>query len=115
MSLALYLDENVEGATTEGLRGRGIDVLTVVEDGRTGLPDPAVLDRARELQRLLFTHDDDLLREAKARQERGEPFAGVVYGHQIRVTLGQTISDLEVIARVCDLPELENAVFYLPL
>ncbi len=94
MSLALYLDENVEGAVTERLRGRGVDVLTVVEDGLTGLPDPAVLDRANELGRLLFTHDDDLLREAKTRQERGETFAGVVYGHQLRVSLGQTISDL---------------------
>ena len=115
MSLALYLDENVEGAITEGLRGRGVDVLTVVEDGRTGLPDSAVLDRASELGRLLFTHDDDLLREAKTRQEHGGPFAGVVYGHQLRVSLGQTISDLEIIARVCDLPELKSTVIYLPL
>ncbi len=115
MSLALYMDENVEGAITEGLRGRRVDVLIVVEDGRMGFPDPAVLDRAGELGRLLFTHDDDLLREAKRRQENSEPFAGVVYGHHLRVTFGQAIDDLAVIAEVCNFAEFSGHVEYLPL
>lgn len=67
MSLALYLDENVHGSVTTQLRRRGVDVLTVVEDGREGVSDPEVMDRATELGRLLFTQDDDLLREAKKR------------------------------------------------
>ncbi|HEY4564743.1 MAG TPA: DUF5615 family PIN-like protein, partial [Thermoanaerobaculia bacterium] len=46
MSLALYMDENVPRAITGGLRLRGIDVLTVQEDGLSGLADPEVLDRA---------------------------------------------------------------------
>jgi len=115
MRLAFYMDENVEGAITDGLRGRGVDVLTVVEDGRMGVSDPVVLDRAGAIGRLLFTHDDDLLREAKKHQDTGEAFADVVCGHQLRVTLGQAMDDLEIIAEACILAEFLNRVEYLPL
>jgi hypothetical protein len=46
VSLFLYMDENVPIAITEGLRIRGVDVLTVQEDGLTSFPDPVVFDRA---------------------------------------------------------------------
>jgi len=39
MTLALYMDEHVRRAITNGLKLRGIDVITVQEDGRTGTPD----------------------------------------------------------------------------
>ncbi len=68
MSVRLYMDGHVSRAVTEGLRLRGVDVLTAQEDGAGGLADPALLDRATELERVLFTQDDDLLREAKWRQ-----------------------------------------------
>ena len=42
----LYMDEHVPSAITEGLRWRGVDVLTAQEDGRTGEDDPELLDRA---------------------------------------------------------------------
>ena len=42
----LYMDEHVPSAITEGLRRRGVDVLTAQEDGRTGEDDPELLDRA---------------------------------------------------------------------
>jgi len=45
----------------------------------------------------------------------GEAFAGVVYGHQLRVTLGQAMDDLEIIAEACILAEFSNRVEYLPL
>jgi hypothetical protein len=49
MSLALYMDENVHRAITNGLRLRGVDVLTVQEDKLIGFPDPKILDRSTEL------------------------------------------------------------------
>jgi predicted nuclease of predicted toxin-antitoxin system len=61
VTLPLYLDHNVHGAITAGLRRRGIDCLTAQEDGMAQAGDPAILDRASRLQRVLFTHDDDLL------------------------------------------------------
>jgi predicted nuclease of predicted toxin-antitoxin system len=61
------MDENVPIAITEGLRMRGVDVLTVQEDGLTSFPDPVVFDRAIELQRIVFSQDQDFLAEAKRR------------------------------------------------
>ena len=64
VSVSLYLDVHIPAAITEGLRLRGVDVLTAQEDGGRRLPDDKLLDRATALGRVLFTQDDDLLREA---------------------------------------------------
>lgn len=115
MSLKLYLDENVHRAIAAGLRLRGIDVLTVQEDGRRRLPDPQVLDRATELGRPLFTQDDDLLAEARHRQQAGTAFAGVLYAHQQHVTIGDCVRDLELVALLLEPEELVGKVVFLPL
>ena len=49
---------------------RGIDVITAYEDGASDMDDSALLDRAGELGRALFTQDDDLLAEAARRQRK---------------------------------------------
>ena len=115
MSLPLYMDENVHGAITKGLRKLDIDVLTVQEDNRNGIPDPEVLDRATELQRILFSQDDDLLAESKRRQTQGIDFVGVVFAHQAHVSIGTCIRDLELVAKLGRLNEFENRVQFLPL
>jgi hypothetical protein len=68
-----------------------------------------------ELGRVLFTQDDDLLVEASTRQKAGVPFSGVVYGHQLKLTIGEAIDDLELIARVTEPEELLNTVVFLPI
>jgi len=115
MSVKLYMDVQVRRAVTEGLCRRGVDVMTAQEDGNSRLPDPLLLDRARELGRAIFSQDDDMLREAHRRQEQGEPFAGVIYCHQLRITTGQAVRDLELIAKVYEPADVENRVEYLPL
>lgn len=115
MSVALYMDENVHRAVTNGLRLRGIDILTVQEDQRIGFPDPQILDRATELQRVLFTQDDDFLAEANRRQIEEMDFRGVIYAHKLRVSVGDCIRDLEIIAIAANPEELANRVQYLPL
>lgn len=115
MSIALYMDENVPRTITDGLRQRGIDVLTVQEDGRTSCPDPLVLDRATELQRVIFSQDQDFLAIAKRLQQEGVSFLGVIYARQSRVSIGDCIRDLELIAEVSKPEELANRVQYLPL
>ena len=49
------------------------------------------------------------------RQQAGEHFAGIVYAHQLRVTIGQCVNDLELLAGVCDPQELADRVHFLPL
>ena len=79
MPVAFYMDHHVPRAITLGRRLRGVDVLTAYEDGTSELDDAALLDRASELGRVLFTQDDDLLAEAAKRQGEGIPFHGVIF------------------------------------
>lgn len=115
MTVALYMDVHVHKAITIGLRLRGVDVLTAQEDDAKLLSDPDLLSRATTLRRVLFTYDDDLLREATHRQVEGIGFAGIVYIHLMDVMIGRCIDDLELIAKVNDPEDLANYVQYLPL
>jgi predicted nuclease of predicted toxin-antitoxin system len=109
------MDVHIPAAITEGLRLRGVDVLTAQEDGGRRLSDDTLLDRSTALGRVLFTQDDDLLPEAAERQRHGAAFAGVVYAHQLKVTIGQCIRDLELLATVNEPEDCANRVEYLPL
>ncbi len=64
MSVAFYMDEHFHWAITQALRERGVDCLTVQEDGRRKTDDPLLLDRATKLGRVFLTYDQDFLREA---------------------------------------------------
>jgi hypothetical protein len=109
------MDVHVRRPVTTALRVRGVDVLTAQADGAATFEDDDLLDRAMERGRVLFSQDDDLLNEATARQRSGKPFAGVIYTHQLNITVGRTIDDLELVAKACGLEELENRVVFLPL
>jgi len=115
MPLALFMDHNVPRAITAGLRSRGVDVLTAHEDNAHGLEDSALLDRAGNLKRVLFTRDDDLLAEASQRQREGRSFFGVIYAHQLQVPIGICIRDLEIIAMAGETEDLSNSVLFLPI
>ena len=91
------MDVHVHRAITDGLRRRGVDVITAQEDGTDQLDD------------------DDLLREARRRQSENVPFAGVIYAHLLRISIGPCIDDLELIARVAEREDLRNQVLFLPL
>ncbi len=111
MTVALQVPRQI----TAGLHLRGVDVLTVQEDGRTGAADPVVLDRATELGRVVVSRDQDFLIEADRRQAEGISFAGVIYAHQQLVSIGDCIRDLELIAKAGNPEEFVNSVQYLPL
>jgi hypothetical protein len=104
------MDVHVRRAITEGLRRRGVDVMTAQEDGTAHSDDPALLDRARIMGRALFSQDADMLAEATRRQEQNESFSGVIYAHQLGITTGQAVLDLELISKIYELADLENRV-----
>ena len=114
MPLYLYMDVHIPRAITNGLRRRGVEVLTAQEDGTAELDDPPLLDRATELNRPLYTQDDDLLAEARRRQTTGEIFSGVIYSHQLRSPIGRCIDDLELIAETFEPEDLKNRVEFIP-
>jgi predicted nuclease of predicted toxin-antitoxin system len=61
-AVKFYTDEHVGGAVVNGLRQRGVDVLTVVEAGMLSASDEEHLARARAEGRVVFSQDDDFLR-----------------------------------------------------
>ena len=115
MSLCLYMDHHVPKAITNGLRLRNVDVLTAHEDGTDEYEDPDLLDRATELQRVLFTQDDDFLSEASERIQKNISFYGVIYAHQLRVSIGTCVNDLEMITKSCEPEDIIGQVQFLPL
>jgi len=94
---------------------RGVDVLTAELDGNTETPDSERLDRTTELGRVLFSQDEDLLAEATSRQRSGRAFGGVIYAHQLRITVGRAVNDLEILAQAGNPADFPNRVEYLPL
>ena len=115
MSVAFYFDHHVRAAIASGLRQRGVDVLRAQDDGHAKADDPAILQRATELGRVVFTHDDDFLAIADEWQEIGRSFSGVIYVHQLKLTVGRAVADLEIIAKAGDPEDYRNRVEYLPL
>ena len=114
MPISLYMDHHVPQAITPGLRLRRVAVLTAYEDGASQLEDPALLDRAGELGRVLFSMDDDLLVEASWRQKNVLSFSGVIYAHQLRISIGACIRDLELVAKAGEPEEMSDSILYLP-
>ena len=115
MALKLYMDVHVPAAITEGLRRRGVDVLTSQADGTREADDDRLLERTTELGCLLFSQDYDLLRIANDWQRRGQHFAGLMFAHQENTSIGGCIEDIELLAQCCDADEVANRVIYLPL
>jgi hypothetical protein len=92
-----------------------VDVLTAHEDGMDEAEDSDLLDRAAELKRTLFTQDKDFIREASERQQKGIHFFGVIYAHQLLVSIGGCVRDLVIIAKGGEPEDMENRIEYLPL
>jgi hypothetical protein len=109
------MDVHVPGAVTRGLLLRNVDVLTAQLDAAAQLDDSDLLDRARQRNRVLVSQDEHLLAEAARRQQEGTPFAGLIYAHQLGITIGRFIDDLELIASLGEPEDFEGRVEFLPL
>ena len=109
--IRFYCDEHVPSAVVHRLRERGVDGLTVQQDGRDGSPDSGVLDRAGELGRVVLTSDADFARIAHERQNAGVHFAGVAKLN----ARSAAVSDLLVLAECYEPADMADRVEYLPL
>lgn len=108
MPLAYYFDQHVPAAITRALRLRGVDVLTAYEDGTEQWEDEDLLLRAIALEKVLFTQDEDLLVLSHRYQAEGRHFTGVVYAHQLRVSVGRCIQELELISKASSADEMAD-------
>jgi predicted nuclease of predicted toxin-antitoxin system len=76
--IKLFLDEHVSQAVSEGLRRRGVDVLTTQQAGMCSVPDEELLAAALSLQRVIFSQDSDFLKL----HANGVPHAGLIFAHR---------------------------------
>lgn len=106
--IKFYLDEHVPRALAEGLRRRGVDVLTVQEAGNSGLSDHEQLNFALEEGRVVVTMDSDFLRLAV----QSLPHAGIAYASP-RKSIGDLIGALRLLSDVLTPAEMENHVEFL--
>ena len=109
------MDHHVPSAITEGLRHRGVDVITAWEDGRSKVDDDLLLARATELNSVLFSRDRDLLAVTAEWLQSGRNFSGLVYAHPLQVSIGKAIQDLELVAKAAEAIDTKNCVLRLPL
>jgi len=115
MSVALYMDAHVNGAITQQLEVRGVNVITAHDDGRADRSDDELLARATELGRAIFTHDRDFLAIASKWQRQSREFGGIIYAHPLRVSTGKCVVDLDLIAKCYEPVDMVSRVEHLPL
>lgn len=104
-----FMDEHYPAPVSEGLRQRGIDVLTVQDAGRSGLPDPDQLAFAGANERVMVTFDSDYL----ALHQSGADHAGIAWCAQQKYGTGVLVQLLDLLHRVADRDQMRNRVEYL--
>jgi hypothetical protein len=70
------------------------------------------LQRATALGRVLVSQDEDLLREGTQRLNKHNEFSGIIYAHQLRITVGQMVEDLELIGKATSQDEWWGRIEY---
>lgn len=106
--ISFYLDEHIHRAVADGLRHRGVNVLTVQEAGKTGVSDHEQLGFAMSQQRVMATMDSDFLLLAS----EGVLHAGIAYANPQR-SIGELIGSLMLVHNVLTSADMMNHVEYV--
>jgi hypothetical protein len=115
VTLRFYMDHHIPEAVTAGLRRLGVDCATALEDGRSREAGSNLMMRALELDRIVFSMDEDFLTIASEWLRASRNFAGVDYAHQLQITIGQAIRDLHLMSEVLETSDTRNVIERLPL
>lgn len=102
------MDEHVPTAVTDGLRRRGVDVLTAQEAGMLQGEDIHHLAFASGQGRVIFTQDADFLRLHAA----GRTHAGIVYAPQ-QSGVGSLVRNLVLVHDVLSAEEMTDHVEFI--
>jgi len=94
--IRLYVDEDAEEhAVVQGLRARGVDLLTTSEAHRVGATDAEQLAVAVELRRTLYSFNvGDFARLHRERLQQGSRHFGIVVIPDQRCSIGEKIRRL---------------------
>jgi predicted nuclease of predicted toxin-antitoxin system len=107
--IRFFFGQHIPFAVANGLRQRGIDVLTAQEAGRCGLPDTDQLQFATAQGRVMVTFDRDyLLLDASSVSH-----AGIAWCLANKYSIGQLISALLLVHSVLSCDEMRNPMEFL--
>ena len=109
MPLPLLCDEHIPLPVVQGLRRRGINVITVQEIGLRSTRDIVILTTALQQQRVLYTRDVDFLRHHHA----GAPHAGIFYHHPLAYSIGEAMRRVVLACEVYTLEEMAHRLEFL--
>lgn len=109
MRIRYHLDENIHHAVAEGLRRRGVDVTTSTEAGLIVASDLEQLAYSFSENRVIVTHDRDLLRL----HQQGTEHAGIAYVHPRKLGIGPLILSLMFLWRSANAEEMKGTVRFL--
>jgi hypothetical protein len=115
--LRLLTDEDVHGDIIDGLRRRQpqLDLIRAQDVGLNHTPDPTILEWAAQQGRVVISVDKKTLAVAAwDRVARGLPMPGVAI-LRIVLTIGQAISEPEILALAGNPDDLRDQVLYLPM
>lgn len=108
-TIRFHLDEHIPSAVADGLRRRGIEVITTLDAGLLGAEDTAHLVFALARGLVIVTNDEDFL----GLNEREIEHPGVAYCPLHKRSIGTVIRSLVLIWEVLDPLDMRNCVEFL--
>jgi hypothetical protein len=106
---------HVPGPVFVQLGLRNVDISAATELGHHQKSDEELLNISTSMGRVMVTQDIRFRALAEDWQRSGRRFAGLIVAHQRRVSFGEMVGDLELIARATDPDYWLNRVEQLPL
>ena len=106
--IIFYTNESVNVAISEGLKRRGIKILSARDAGNLGLSDEEQLNYAAKNNFVIVTHDDDFLTMAIKYDHKG-----IVYVHQQKYGVGDLIRKLKLLWDIAEQKDMANHVEFL--
>jgi uncharacterized protein with PIN domain len=107
--MKFHTDEHLSEAVALGLRRRGFDVTTTPQAGLLGVSDEEQLAYCRREERVMVSHDADMLRLAAS----GLSHDGIAYCHNQRYKPGELILKLLALAGRVSTAEMKNRIEFL--
>jgi hypothetical protein len=106
--IKFHTDEHVSKAVINGLRQRGVDVMTTKDAGLMGAADEEHLSFAHGQRRVIFTQDEDFLRL----HEAGIEHSGIIYAPQT-TSIGEIVHSVMLVYQVFTDEDMENHVEFV--
>lgn len=107
--IRFYFDQHIPNAVAQGLRRRGVFVLTAQEANRCGSSDVEQIQFASEQELVFVTFDDDLLKLSSENIQH----AGIAFCSANKYSIGELIYVLLLVYELLDPVEMVNHIEFL--